>query len=351
MKALFRTTSFALILLATIVAVGLSYHTSLTVAVSGFAISETLWNASPSLELSREPEPLVASASASFSSVFLTSHWQDEARTVKPDRSLQPMPVVPRQPFDRADLYYRLPATLPPNKVLRALVVLHGMGNRGDVFSRNMIAEADSHGWLLIAPTIRYGDWTNPEQLLKDDLLYTRMLRDTLDTLPAELGIRLRQHVLLLGFSRGAQLAQRFAFFYPERVETVAAISGGAYTLPQENSKDPTGTRLLILPYGVGDVQKHLGKPLNWDAFKKITFWVGVGANDNRKDDVPRTFDPYVGNNRVERAQNLYNSLCAVGVDAHIAVFPNTDHEMTAEMRRAMVNFLRTDELADNLND
>jgi len=165
------------------------------------------------------------------------------------------------------------------------------------------------------------------------------------------LDVKTRKHVLLLGFSRGAQLAQRFAFFYPERVATVATISGGAYTLPQESRKESSGTHVLTLPFGVGDVQKYLGKPVNWTEFKKISFWVAVGANDNRKDDVPRNYDPYVGDNRLARAQNLYNSLCSVGVDAHIAVFPNTGHEMTLDISREAAKFLRTDELADKLED
>ncbi len=352
MKALVRIIGFGLILisLGALGAAGLTNQTTpeLTLQVRSVVSG---WSDAPQVsESAMLAEAPTAAASVSVSPKLVTSNWQEDVRT-KPNSVTQDVPAVPRQPFDRADLYYRLPSTIPADKTVRALVVLHGMGNRGDVFSRSLVAEADSHGWLLIAPTMRYGDWTNPEQLLKDDLLYTRMLRDTLDTLPSELGVKLRHHVLLLGFSRGAQLAQRFAFFYPERVQTIAILSGGAYTLPQENLNAQSGKQLLVLPYGVGDVQKHLGKPLNWTEFKKITFWLGVGANDNRKDDVPRMFDSYVGSNRVERTQNLYNSLCAVGVDAHIAVFPNTDHEMTTEVRRAAVKFLREDEIADNLND
>lgn len=348
MKALYRITGLILVLisLGALGAAGLSGQTTLspTLAAQSVAIGSL---SSPSvMDSVSAPEPLTASPSVSLSPKLTTSDWQAEVRTVKVDQ-----PAQPRQLFDRADLYYRLPSQMPANKVVRALVVLHGMDNRGDVFSRSLVADADRNGWLLIAPTMRYGDWTNPDQLLKDDLLYTRMLRDTLDTLPAELGIKLRQHVLLLGFSRGAQLAQRFAFFYPERVQMVATISGGAYTLPQENRVTQTGKQLLVLPYGVGDVQKHLGKPLNWIEFKKITFWIGVGASDNHKDDVPRIFDQYVGNNRLERAENLYNSLCAVGVQAHIAVFPNTGHEMTTEVRRAATQFLLDHELAENWND
>lgn len=343
----------ALLLLVTVAASKINRLASPRLTVSGISVTDSSSSTFAPSEPARLLDSISAFASASLApnTVFVPADLEEEMRAIKEDRYLPVPPTIPRQPFARSDLFVYRPTNIVPGKPLRVLVVLHGMGNRGDVFSRNLIADAESHGWLLIAPTMRYGDWMNPDQVIKDDLLFTRMLLDTLDTLPAELGVKVRKHVLILGFSRGAQLAQRFAFFYPERVATVATISGGAYTLPQESRSETSGTRVLTLPFGVGDVQKHLGKPVNWGEFRKITFWVAVGANDNHKDDVPRNYDAYVGDNRLARAQNLYNSLCSVGVDAHIAVFPNTGHEMTTDIRREAVKFLRDDEVADKLDD
>jgi pimeloyl-ACP methyl ester carboxylesterase len=275
-------------------------------------------------------------------------------RLVKPELSNNQPPAVvnsvPRQPFATQDLFIFIPPTVNKQKPVRVLVALHGMGNRGDVFSNAMLSTAEANGWILIAPTMQYRDWTNPDLLLQDDLLYTRMLHDTLDTLSARLGIPLRKRALVLGFSRGAQLAQRFAFFYPEQVGSVAMISGGAYTLAVEKRDNSNNTGVLALPYGLGDAQKHIGKPINWAEVKKVSFWVAVGASDNHKDDVPRMFDPFVGTNRVERAQNVYNSLCAAGIKAQFALFPETGHELTSTIRHSATLFLRTDELADNFD-
>lgn len=276
----------------------------------------------------------------------------EEKKAMRREHPVTPVrPTPPPQPFSRNDLFIHMPPNASPLKPLRVLVVLHGMGGRGDIFSGGLIADADRHGWLLIAPTMRYHDYMDPVQLLQDDLLYTKMLYDTLDALPAQLNVKIRQHVLVLGFSRGAQLAQRFAMFYPERVGTVAVISGGAYTLPAENRTQQNTTQTLMLPFGVGDLQQHIGKAINWKEFKRVTFWVGVGEKDNRKEDVARAFDSFEGLTRIERAQVLQQWLQAIGMDATIEIFPNTDHEMTSTVRDTAIKFMRTDELSDNLND
>jgi hypothetical protein len=90
---------------------------------------------------------------------------------------------------------------------------------------------------------------------------------------------------------------------------------------------------------------------VDWEAIKKVSFWVAVGAKDNRSGDVSRAFDSYGGNTRIERARAFSQALQTVGVDTHLTIFPNTDHEVTAEMRQAALDFLRSDELKDRWND
>lgn len=336
---------------------GLGNATTAPVTVSSVAIENPIPIAPVAIEPSAPSAPTATSAPSAppapvpnpaYESV---TALQTDLQSSRLDRTKPAPPAVPLQPFDSADLYIHLPPNAAARQPLRVLVALHGMGNRGDVFAPRLIAEADQNGWVLIAPTMRYRDWTDPVQLLQDDLLYTRMVRDTLQVLPERLNLKLRQRALVLGFSRGAQLAERLTLFYPERVNSVAVISAGAYTLPSEKKTDAAGTRVIGLPYGVGDMPAHLGKAVNWDAFTKISYWIGVGERDNRKDDVPRVFDQYVGYTRIERAQVLLQSLRVLGMDAHLTLFHNTDHEMTAEMIRAATKFLRDDEIADNLND
>ncbi len=255
------------------------------------------------------------------------------------------------QPSESLELFLHLPPDPTTPEPLRVVIVLHGMGVRGDVFAQNLIADADRNHWLLVAPTLPYRDVMDPIKLSEDDLRFAGMLRDMLDSLPKKLGLKLHRHALVFGFSRGAQLAHRFALFYPERVDTVASISAGSYTLPTAKRTNEKGTQILPLPYGVGDLEQRLGRALDSEQLKNISFWLAVGSNDTRTDDVPRAFDPYVGKTRLERARAFQNALLSLGVNVRLIVFPNTGHEISSGMWQGALQFLRDDELSHSSND
>jgi predicted esterase len=244
--------------------------------------------------------------------------------------------VPPAPPFE---LYTHLPPNATQHQPLPVLVVLHGMGAQGESFASGLIADADANGWVLVAPTIPYSNCMDPKDILDDDVRFLQTLRQTLDGLPNRLHLRLQPRVMLFGFSRGAQLAHRFALFFPEYVSAVAALSAGTYTLPIEKRKLESGEQPVLLPYGVGDSQNHVARMVDWDLFKKVVFWLGVGEKDNRAGDVPRSFDQYIGNTRIERACAFEAALEKLGVKTQLVIFPGADHEVTAEMRRSLVKF------------
>jgi pimeloyl-ACP methyl ester carboxylesterase len=256
----------------------------------------------------------------------------------------------PPRPYESLELYIHLPPDAAKHQPLRTLIVLHGIGSRGDIFSQNLVEEADRNSWLLIAPTVPYRDYMDPTNLLKEDVRFSALLTDMLDNLPKKLGMKLRRHALVYGFSRGAQLGHRFALFYPERVESIVAISAGTYTLPVERkSGDPTA--LMPMPYGVGDMVNYVGHPLDREELRKVSFFLQVGANDNDPDEVPRQFDPYSGKNRVARAYAFQYALLALNVQSRLTVYPDAGHQITTEMRKTALQFLRSEELAKKLND
>ncbi len=253
--------------------------------------------------------------------------------------------VVPTLAPVRFDLFVHRPPGAAPQQALRVLLVLHGMGGQGNAFAKPLVAAAERNQWLLIAPTIPYNsNYMDPVQVMQEDLVLGNELHTLLDELPVRLGVRLKPHALVLGFSRGAQLAHRFAFFHPEQVETVAAISAGSYTMPFAKRDD----KVLSFPFGIGDLTERLGEQVNWDSFKRISFWIAVGGKDNRPADVARAFDPYCGRTRVERAKAFEGALHDLGIDAQLAIFPDADHEVSADMRDSALRFLTLDETADN---
>jgi pimeloyl-ACP methyl ester carboxylesterase len=204
--------------------------------------------------------------------------------------------------------------------------------------------EAEKHGWLLVAPTIAYGDWKNPESVASEEIETTQRLLATIDQLSAQTGLSLKPLVHVYGFSRGAQLAHRFALFFPERVDDVVPLSAGTYTLPFR-SKDVDGDgRLdsLPLPYGVGDLVQRLGRPYNVARMRQLDFLVGVGGADNTAGDVPRPWDPYIGTTRLERAGEFVKALQSEGVRCRLKVFAGAAHEFNQTMISEVVDFFDT---------
>lgn len=257
----------------------------------------------------------------------------------------------PGHPFQDAELYVHLPPNASAQQPLRVFLALHGMGNQGEAFSNNLVKIADANNWVLVAPTFPYRDYLDVQQLMEDDIQLSKRLVDTLDVLPQRLNLKLYRQVLIYGYSRGAQLGHRFAYFYPERVKSVAVLSAGAYTMPTEKLASARGTQVLPFPFGVGDLQECVGKPINWQALRRITFWVGVGERDDHPLDVARAFDPYSGRTRVERAQSFKQALEKLGIEVYLVIFPNAKHDTTPDMRARALEFLRAEELADPLDD
>jgi pimeloyl-ACP methyl ester carboxylesterase len=223
-----------------------------------------------------------------------------------------------------------------PGQPVQILLALHGMGNTGETFSKDLVEQADHFGWLIVAPTIEYGDWTKTDVVAREDPLLIRALADYLDQLPQQLGVTTRRQVLVLGHSRGAQLAHRFAEFRPDKVLAVAALSAGTYTLPL--SSGPQGG--LTFPFGIKDMAKYGGTAFDSSRFDNVQFWVGVGGQDTNPADLPRQWDAYEGTTRVQRAQAFEAAMQQLGVSSVLRVFGEAKHEVTSEMRLAACAFL-----------
>lgn len=238
-------------------------------------------------------------------------------------------------------VYLRAPQTAPSGP-LTVLVALHGMGGNGPDFSSALAAQADANGWFIVAPTISYGDWTNPAQITREDPALIAWLSDYINSLPQRTGMPLQPRVLFFGHSRGAQLALRFTEIHPEQVAGVAAVAAGTYTLPFTNDLN-TG-QPLNYPYGIGDLaQTDGGQPFDVSTFDSVPIWIAVGSADNSTADVPASWSPYIGLNRLQRAQNFTQALQLVGAQVSLTVFPNVGHTVTDDMRAAGCGALLSD--------
>ncbi len=251
--------------------------------------------------------------------------------------------VSAREPDEDRHCHYGTPVpptpapTLTPTPVpvvsrRQLVIVLHGMNSSGEDFTRSLGSGFIRSDWLILAPTLPYSSgYLDPAVIMADDLKFAKALVVEIDRLSAE--TPLKPKVYLFGFSRGAQLAERFTLLYPERVARVALLGGGSYTLPQP----------LPFPYGIGDLPTNTGWDFNGAALREVRFWVGVGENDRVESEVPRAFDLYLGKNRVERASILAQALWDFGAKAQLVTFPGEGHAVTTEIVRQVYKFLDSD--------
>jgi predicted esterase len=240
--------------------------------------------------------------------------------------------AAPGRPVLTADGVF-IPASVDPERPVPMLLALHGMGGNGGRIAARLASCAEQNGWVLIAPTFAYRDYMDLDQVRQDDREDLPRLLDLIDDVESRLadqGLQVDDDLFVYGFSRGGQLAHRFAFFYPDRVAGVASLSAGSYTLPRPE---------LDFPFGVADLRDYVGHAFDPEALTGKPFWVGVGASDTQAEQVPRRFDPFIGPTRLERATRFSDALQQLGANVQLNVFSGAGHEETALMRQRACAF------------
>ncbi|HEX3244300.1 MAG TPA: hypothetical protein VHX16_02740 [Chloroflexota bacterium] len=232
-------------------------------------------------------------------------------------------------------------SSIDRSRPVPVLIALHGMGSSGQEMIAPFVAEAERRGWIVVAPSFTYRDWTDPEQVRLDESELIPAIRGLLESLPNQVQARVESRALVFGFSRGAQLAHRFAFFYPESVRGVVTVGAGTYTLPESQITTDRGNQALSFPFGISDLARYTGRPFDPAALQRVPFLVTVGSDDNRKSDVPHQWDAIEGTTRVERAQRFVNGLNNIGVNAELRVVPQMDHEVNTAARQLGCDFLQ----------
>lgn len=237
---------------------------------------------------------------------------------------------------DPLPTYTFIPPPESNGQPARLMVVLHGMGGSGQDMAATFGPLAAQRGWALLAPTMPYRDYMDPEQVRRDGELLPR-LRALIDVLSARTGVTFQPGVVMFGFSRGSQEAIRFSLMFPDYTLAVAGLSAGSYTLPSSAYADG---RAMKYPFGTSDVDTICGQKFNPAAAKQVAYWVGVGGADTNVRDVPRQWDGLVGTNRLERARRYVEILQQFGARANLQVYPGASHEVTTTMRDDAIAFL-----------
>ena len=214
--------------------------------------------------------------------------------------------------------------TAEPVAPVTLVLVLPGLGGKGRVLAEEFVAAAEEHRWLLLAPSPDY-DPTVKETLTEADVRVDQSLLSLADQVVARSPFHVAPVIDVVGFSRGAQTAHRFALRHPERVAGLASFSAGTYTMPTSSQPYPLGM-------GYFDLYNHQ-RPLDIAALRKVSVLVGVGAADANPADVVRDWDAVGGTTRLERGTRFAEALQQLKVPSRFQVYPGVGHAFTPAMR------------------
>ena len=247
-------------------------------------------------------------------------------------------------PYANSEFFIHIPNTLKVGQPAQVVVALHGMGGDGQQFGTPLIAYADRYNFVLVAPDLKFDEnYFDPNHVAANDSVLLPELDGLLAALPTQTHIPINPKVLLFGFSRGAQIAHRFAFFYPEKVLGVAAMSAGNWTLPElDIATSPAKAAAKVslpFPFGVADLANYSGRSFNLTAVRQISFWLGVGGADNALKDVPPAWNAFLGQTRLERATRFHQALQSAGINATLTIFPGVAHSVCTEMKQQAFAF------------
>lgn len=288
-----------------------------------------------------ELSPKIASTALVF---LLALCSATSASALAPDQAADPQVVAPSSsasaPNSVTPPSYALyaPATLPTFGPVCLLLVLHGVGGNGPDFVNLFAPLADRHGWLLVAPTFVYGDWRDPVQVRSEDLKLSQQLEALVADVPSRSGRTIKDRILVAGFSRGAQLADRFVYFHPEQIAAVASLSAGTYTVPWTRLPSD-GSDPLPLPFGTADFPALIGHPLDMNHLRQVPFWLSVGGQDSDPSELPRQWDRLLGQTRLDRAVAFEHALQAVSVPVQLTIYPGVKHQLTGPMTDGVDQF------------
>jgi len=250
-----------------------------------------------------------------------------------PRRDRRSPRCAPRAPPKFRMLFVRTPLGDNGGKPLQVLIALHGMGGNGADFAAALAGQADARGWLIVAPTIGYGDWTDPAQITREERLWWRGYPTTCATCLSALASTFSREFYSLDTRVGTA---RVALHRDEsRRSGWRRRRVGGHVHAAVFARRPHGphSAISLRHCRPGNEQRRPG-------VRRARVRIGAGMDrrrgaDSNAADVPDAWNPYIGNDRLDRARSFTTALQNLGADVALTVFANTDHTLTDEMRAA----------------
>lgn len=209
------------------------------------------------------------------------------------------------------------------------VVAIHGISRNAAEMATRFAAHPAFARTTIIAPLFTpkpFGRYQQMRARRRGETPSDKALIALLEAIATDYGIA-TDKVRLFGFSGGAQMAHRFAMFYPERVTRLCVASAGWYCLPRTD---------LAYPYGIGGTA---GETLVGPQFLDIPTTVIVGNRDVRIDDSVRqdaVIVAHQGKNRLRRAHGFVKAMAAYAheqgrpTNVRLLTLPDVSHDFTA---------------------
>lgn len=229
----------------------------------------------------------------------------------------------------RFSYYVYLPKEFHPveRPADRLLVAVHGTFRDAEQLKNAFIPFAEETNSIILAPLFPTGiidteDIHNYKFIKYKGIRFDEIVLDMIDEVCASFCVA-DNKVLLYGFSGGGQLAHRFLYLHPERLQVVVIGSPGRVTYldPEEDWYS-----------GIRDFEEQFGKPLDLEALKKPKILLFVGGDDTESVDMSEdasgsdVADKF-GKNRLERLESLHRNYLDYGLDAAFEIVPGVSHE------------------------
>jgi hypothetical protein len=314
-----------------IVTVGLTYLTILGwKRLEGSVGWELSPRALPSLLAQPRRRALIGAVSGTLAVVALVT-----AVLAGPVRAARV--TSPAEQLEDAGVLRSIPPAGAADRPLTVLLVLPGETQTGPEAAAPFLEEAAARNWAVVAPTLVYGDWGDPDQVTASMLTNLPLLRG-LVAQDAWDGHAVNPRVLILGEGRGAHTALAFALFYPEETAAVATVGPSPCIVPATTQTATSEMPALPFPYGIGDIEQYTGDDLDEDDMAGNALWLGVG----RTDDVEAgdcSWGALAGLAPEERARAFAGLVRRVGARADVVVAAPDD---LSTLRAGALRFLET---------
>jgi S-formylglutathione hydrolase FrmB len=243
----------------------------------------------------------------------------------------------PVEPLEEAGILRYVPPDVVADRPLTVLLVLPGESQTGPAAAEPFLDVAARQHWAVVAPTLMYGDWNDPDQATNSMLTNLPLLRNLVAEESRE-GNTVSPRVLIVGEGRGAHTALAFSLFYPDETAAVATIGPSPCILPATEQTETQEMPALPFPYGISDLEQYTGDDIDQDDLVGNALWLGVGSTDDVEAGAC-AWGALAGRDPEDRARIFAGLVRRAGARADVVVAAPSD---LSSLRADALSFLET---------